>query len=159
ALDRLMGRRRTERILTLASDWPAAEAVDLGFNGLGLLSGRRSVNGYDPMVPLRTRRALGDMSAAGLLPPDFYGSDPALLDVRGARWIQAPSSTLAGETTGRETFQITMHPAQRRLFPLPIVPVTEVRLTTSLADGADLADGTVVAVVTMRLASGRGEFS
>jgi hypothetical protein len=159
ALDRLMGKRRTERIFTLASDWPAAEAVDLGFGGLGLLSGRRSVNGYDPMVPLRTRRGLGDMSAAGLLPPSFYATDPARLDITGARWIQAPSAILTAEADGREPFQITMLPEQRRLFPLPIVSVTEVHVTTSLADAADLIDGTVVASLTVRLASGRGEFT
>jgi hypothetical protein len=159
ALDRLMGQRRTERIFTLASEWPSAEVLDLAFGGIGILSGRRSVNGYDPMVPLRTRRAMGDMSAAGLLPPSFYATDPALLDIAGTRWIQAPSGVLTAETDGHETFQITMLPEQRRLFPLPIVSVTEVRVTTSLADAVDVVDGTVAAILTVRLASGRGEFS
>jgi Bacterial membrane protein YfhO len=159
ALDRLMGPRRGERILTLASEWPAAEVVDLGFDGLGLLAGRRSVNGYDPMVPLRTRTALGGMTASGLLPTNFYATDPALLDVLGARWIQAPSSILTEEGDAREPFQITMNPGKRRLFPLPILPVTEVRVRSSLAEGVELPDGTEVARLTVRLASGRGEFT
>lgn len=159
ALDHVMALRRGERMLTLASQWPGDAALDLAFDGTGVLSGHTSVNGYGPLVPWRTRLGLAGMTVEGLLPASFYGSDPALLDVWGARWVQVPSAALEAAGDGGEEFRVTIGATRRRLFPLPMIPLTEVRLDSSLADGVDVEQGTVVAHLIVRLASGRGEFA
>jgi hypothetical protein len=159
ALDHLMALRRGDRMLTLVSVPPGDAALDLGFAGIGALSGHTSVNGYAPLVPWRTRLGLGGMTEDGLLPAAFYETDPALVDVWGARWIQVPSSALIASGTEPPRFEVSLLTSRRRLFPLPIVAVTEIRLLSALANGVDVAQGAAVARLTVRLASGRGEFT
>jgi hypothetical protein len=159
AVDGQMGGLLSERTLTLARDWPYETAIDLAYGGLAAASGRRSANGYDPMVPLRTRRALGDMNVAGLLPEAFFRTDRARLDALGIRWVQVPASDLAtGPDPGR-AMPVVIEPGQTRLFPLPILAATEIHLVSSLSDSVSVPQGHLIAVVTVRLASGRGEFS
>ena len=158
AIDRIMGQRRSERILTLTREWPSAEVYDLAHAGLGAFSGRRSAEGYDPMVPLRTRRAFGGMGPGGALLGAFLRSDPVRLESLGVRWVQVPSSALktAADRWGMgDTLDLMLEAGQPRFFPLPIAAATELRLGTWLAESVGLPDETTVARVEIRLASGR----
>ena len=86
---------RGERMLTLARSWPRAAALDLGFGNLAAVLGRSSANGYDPLVPRRTREALRGMSAAGLLPGAFFrGSPLACSSAWASGCVQAPAAGL-----------------------------------------------------------------
>ena len=159
AIDRLMGLLYEERVLTLARAWPRGATLDLGYGGLAAASGRRSANGYDPMVPLRSRRALGGMNAGGLLPEEFFRSDQARLDALGVRWVQVPTSDLASSIDLRGRLELSIPAGQARLFPLPILAATEIHLLSSLSEAVSLRQGSEVAQLVVRLASGRGEFS
>ncbi|HEX6738493.1 MAG TPA: hypothetical protein VF310_09485 [Vicinamibacteria bacterium] len=154
ALTGIMGQRREERALSLVSRWPRAEASDLAYANWAPLAGRRSANGYDPMVPLRTRLALGSMNVGGTLPEAFFDTDPRRLELLGVRWVQIPDSALRGELQ-TASLRLPVTPGPPRVFPFPILPVTEVRLVSSLADAVGLPQGEAVGFLHVRLASGR----
>jgi hypothetical protein len=153
AIERVMGPRRSERSLALVTEWPHAQQSDLAYGNLAALGGRRSANGYDPMVPLRTRVALGGMGVGGTLPESFLRTDPARLEMLGIRWTEVPHAALL--VSAQSDLKVEVEPGRPRFFPLPVRPATEVRLVPSLDDAVDVPQGTVVATVSARLASGR----
>jgi hypothetical protein len=150
-----MGGRRGERTLTLARTWPRQEHVDLAYGNIGLLTGRRTVNGYDPLTPLRGRAALGGMSVAGILPPAFFRTDPARLELLGIRWVQVPTSALRQGDGWGDPLDQPLVEGQARFFPLPITTASEIRLVSSLAEAVEVPEGQPVARLRARLASGR----
>lgn len=158
AIDRRMGQRRSEAILTLARDWPSAEGLDLAHANWGGLTGRRNVNGYDPMAPARMRAVLDGMTAAGTLPASFLRSDPARAELLGVRWVQIPTSALAAPARPDglgETIDLEIEANRPRFFPIPMAPATEIRIVTWLTNSVGVSQGTPVASVVARLASGR----
>lgn len=156
SIDALLASRRGEAVLTLACDWPSGEERDLGWDNLGPLSGRRNVNGYDPMESLRRRQTLGGMGPGGTLPRAFLRSDPVRLEALGVRWVQVPASGLQPrDGAAGDRLDVTVEPGRPRFLPLPLGPATEVRLVSSLSDSVELAQEAVVAHVHARLASGR----
>ncbi|HVR71707.1 MAG TPA: YfhO family protein [Vicinamibacteria bacterium] len=157
AIERAMGPRRSERSLALVTTWPHEQLADLAYGSLAALAGRRSANGYDPLVPLRTRAALGGMGVGGALPAAFLRTDPARLEMLGIRWVEVPSSALrAGPPAGPSDLALEVAPGRHRFFPLPVQPATEVRLFSWLAEAAErVPPDAVVATVSARLASGR----
>ncbi len=158
ALDREMGGQRGERILTLARQRPRAEEEDLAFFSRGALLGRRSANGYDPLVALGTRALYDGMGVGGLLPGAFFRSDPARVPRAGVRFVQAPASALAAAADSfgfGDTLDLAIEAGAPRFVPTPIVAATEVRLVSSLADAVEVEQGEPVARITARLASGR----
>jgi len=158
ALDREMGSQRGERILTLARQRPRAEEEDVAFFGRGALLGRRSANGYDPLVALGTRAFYDGMGVGGLLPGAFFRSDPGRLSRAGVRFVQAPASALSATADSfgfGDTLDLAIEAGAPRFVPTPIVAATEVRLVSSLADAVEVEQGEPVARITARLASGR----
>jgi len=158
ALDRAMLPRREESVLSLVRDWPRGAALDLGYAGLGAVTGRRSANGYDPLVPARRRSALGGMSEAGTLSPSFLRTDPGRLDFLGIRFVQVASSDLATPADANglgAPLDVVVDPSRPRYFPLPITAATELRIESALSDSVLTPQGTPAAMVTLRLASGR----
>jgi len=158
AIDRAMAPRESEPTLALVRDWPASEAADLGYANLGALSGRRSANGYDPMVPLRSRAALGGMNAGGALPGAFFRSDPARLALLGIRWVQIPASALAAPPDAAgfgDPVEVTLEPGRDRFFPLPIVRGSQIRLASWMSEAVSVPHAQAVAWLRVRLASGR----
>ena len=156
AVQRAMGVLDRERVLTLVRRWPHGREADLAYANRAAFTGGRSANGYDPMVPLRTRVALGSMSVGGVLPGTFFRSDPARLALLGIRWVQVPVDLLGGDPgpMGRgEPLDITLAPGEARLFPLPMVAATQVVLVSSLSDAVSVAQDEPVVVVRARLAS------
>jgi hypothetical protein len=156
AIDRLMGVRRGERVLTLLPQPPGQGALDLAVGGFGALAGRASANGHDPMAPRAMRELASGMSADGRLTPAFFDGDPTVLDVLGVRFVQAPSRALAVDAAAAPDLALVVGPGQRRFFPLPILSITDLRLDAALGDGPLPADG-VVGRMIARLASGRGD--
>ena len=158
AIERAMGGRRGERVLTLVRAWPERELADLAFGNLGMLHGRRSASGYDPMVPLRSRAALDGIGSGGLLPGSFFRTDPARLEELAVRWVQVPASALitAPDRWGLgDTLDIRIEGGQSRFIPLPLVSATEIRLASSLSEAVAVRQGQPVARVAVRLATGR----
>jgi hypothetical protein len=158
AIDAAMAPRRGEPTLALVRTWPGAEAANLGYASLGASSGRRSANGYDPMVPLRTRAALGGMSVGGVLPGAFLRGDPARLALLGIRWVELPASALAtsSDATGfGEPVAVALEPGRERFFPLPLVRGSQVRLASWMAEAVAVPHASPVAQLDVRLASGR----
>jgi len=158
AIDDAMGPRRGEPTLALVRSWPGAEAADLGYADLGAATGRRSANGYDPMVPLRARAALGGMSAGGVLPGAFFRSDSARLALLGIRWVELPASALAANPDQAgfgEPLVVMLEPGQDRFFPLPIVRGSQVRLDSWMSESVAVPHAQPVARLVVRLASGR----
>ncbi|HLA76712.1 MAG TPA: hypothetical protein VJU18_03925 [Vicinamibacteria bacterium] len=158
ALDRAMGPRRGEPSLALVHRWPKEEALDLAYANLGPLMGRRSVNGYDPMVPLRTRVALGMMGAGGTLPRSFLAGEPGQLEALGIRFVQVPIASLevASEAGGwGASLQVPVALGRPRFFAFPPTYAGEVRLVSSLSEATGVPQGETVAVVHVRLVSGR----
>jgi hypothetical protein len=158
AIDRAMGPRIGERTLTLVREWPRAEANDLAFGGLGVLAGRRSANGYDPLVPLRSLRVFDGMSSGGVLPGAFFRSDPARLDWTGVRFIQVPASALLASPETRDLgdpLDVVVEADRPRFFSLPITPSTELHVVSFLSQSEDVPQDEVVANARLRLASGR----
>ena len=158
ALDRVMGERGDERLLSLCESWPHARARDLAWANLASLSGRRNANGYDPMVPEARLRALGGMHSDGTASRELFETDPGRLELLGVRWVQVPTDTLAvpGDPDGLgEPLDVVLEPPRPHLFALPITRATEVRVLSFLAGAAAVADGEVVAECVARLASGR----
>jgi hypothetical protein len=158
AVARAMGPRAPEPTLALVREWPRADAVDLAYGNLAPLSGRRSANGYDPMVPLRNRVALGSMNVAGVLPEGFFHSDPGRLELLGIRWVQLPAASLRRRVQEPE-MPLRLAVAGTRFFPFPMTATERVRVVSSLVDAAAVPQGHVVATLHVRLASGRGEFA
>ncbi|HET8646291.1 MAG TPA: YfhO family protein, partial [Vicinamibacteria bacterium] len=160
ALARATSSRAAEPVLTLAGVWPGLDGDDLAYGNLAGLAGRRTANGYDPMVPLRTRAALGSMSVGGVLPAGFPHGDPGRLELLGVRWVQVPVSALRGGA-GRGAAEPAVHVplSGPRFFPFPMTAARSVRIVSSLVDAAAVPQGHVVARVYVRLASGRGEFA
>lgn len=156
AVQRAMGPFTAERVLTLVRRWPHGREADLGYANRAAFTGGRSANGYDPMVPLRTRLALGSMSVGGQLPGAFFRSDPARLALLGIRWVQVPVDLLGGDPgpMGRgEPLDITLPPGESRLFPLPMVAATRVVMVSSLSDSVSVPQDAPVVVLRARLAS------
>lgn len=157
AVDKAMLAGGSERVLTLVREWPA-EARDLGFASPGGLVGRRSANGYDPMVPLRSRAVYDGMSAAGLLPGAFLRSDPLRLALLGLRFVQVPGSALFANPDAHglgETLDVALEPGRPRFFPIKVARATELRLASHLSNAVAVEAGQRVAHLEVRLATGR----
>lgn len=158
ALERAMGALRAERVLTLARSWPREEALDLAFGGLGGLRGRASANGYDPMVPLRSRDAWGGMGVGGALPGGFFRSQSARLPALGVGLVQVPASALRTRPDAwglGDTLDLVLGPGESRTLPVPLGAATEIRLGSWLSEAVDVVQGETVAELRVRLASGR----
>jgi hypothetical protein len=159
ALDHVMGLRREERILSLAREWPRAEAADLAFGGLGGPSGRRAAGGYDPMVPVRLRQAWDGMGVGGTLPGSFFRTDPARLALLGVRWVQVPVSALRAPLDvwgfGERLDLVLPQQGPARFLPTPITLTTELRLDSFLSESEAVAQGQAVVRIHVHLASGR----
>lgn len=158
AISRAMSTRSERPTLALARSWPRLEAQDLAFANLASLLGRRSLNGYDPMVPKRTRRGLGDMTSAGLLPGAFFRGDPTRLELLGALWVEAPTSALTCRPDPHglgDTLDLRLELGRPHFFPLPITPATEVRIASHLSGAVQVPQGEAVARLRVHLASGR----
>src|SRR5687768_14023028 len=156
AVQGAMGALGRERVLTLVRRWPHGREADLGYANRAVFTGGRSANGYDPMVPLRTRMALGSMSVGGVLPGALFRSDPARLALLGIRWVQVPVDLLGGDpgAMGRgEPLDVTLQPGETRLFPLPMVAATQVVLVSSLSDAVGVPQDQPVVTLRVRLAS------
>lgn len=159
AIDRALGARRAERILTLTRAWPQEQVGDLAYGNLPILLGRRSATGYDPMVPLRMRIALDGASVGGMLPGAFFRSDPGRLEALGVRWVQIPSTALAAEAELAglgETIDLRLEVGRPRFLPLPPTSATEIRIASLMSDAVGIPQDHAVARVLVRLASGRG---
>ncbi len=158
ALDRVMGERRDERVLSISGAWPHARARDLAWANLASLSGLRNANGYDPMVPAARLAALGGMRPDGTVSRELLESDPGRLELLGVRWVQLPTDALvvSGDADGLgEPLDVVLEEPRPHLFALPITRATEVRVLTFLAGATDVKDGAIVAECVARLASGR----
>jgi hypothetical protein len=158
ALDRVMRPRAEDRVLSLVVDWPKDAALDLAYAGLGSLTGRRSANGYDPLVSARRRSAFEGMSEGGLLTPGFLHTDPGRLEFLGVRFVQVRSKDLTtpADASGLgDALDIVVEPARPRYFPVPITATSEVRIESALSDAVLVPQDAPVALVTLRLASGR----
>jgi hypothetical protein len=158
AIDRVMGPRRGERILTLAESWPRARADDLAWGNLATFANRRNANGYDPLVPAVRLAAFDGMRADGTLPRSFFETDPGRLELLGVRWVQAPTGALTvpvdADGLGDEV-DVTVDPTHPHLFALPFTAATEVRFASFLAGATAVSQGQPVAECIVRLASGR----
>jgi membrane protein YfhO len=157
ALWNVMGAGVRERMLALVREWPRDQDRDLAYANWAGLEGGRSANGYDPMVPLRTRVALGGMGVGGTLPNAFFRSEPARLEMLGVRWVQVPAAALTAPRIGfaGDPVDLRLDPGRRRFFPLPITPATEIQVVSLLSDAVGVAQGREVARVEARLATGR----
>jgi hypothetical protein len=158
AIDRVMGPRRGERILTLAQSWPRTRVDDLAWGNLSTFAGRRSANGYDPLVPAARLAALDGMRTDGTLPRSFFETDPGRLELLGVRWVQTPTEALAVAVDADglgDAINVIIDPAHAHLFALPFTPATEVRFASFLAGATAVVQGQVVAECVVRLASGR----
>ena len=94
ALDRVIGERRGERLLSLSTSWPQARARDLAWANAASFSGHRNANGYDPLVPAERLAALGGMRPDGTVTRGLLESDPGRLELLGVRWVQLPTEAL-----------------------------------------------------------------
>jgi hypothetical protein len=151
---RTMGAGRGERVLALVREWPAGEESDLAYaNWLGLVNGR-SANGYDPMVPWRTRALLGGMGVGGTLPGAFFRTDPSRLEVAGIRWVMVPSNALVARGGG-DRIDAILGPGERRFFPVPMSAATDIDLVSLLSDSVGVGQDAPVAWLRVRLATGR----
>jgi len=158
ALDRVMGERSDERLLSLSKAWPRARARDLAWANLASLSGHRNVNGYDPMVPAARLRALGGMHPDGTASRELLETDPGRLELLGVRFVQVPTDALAvpGDVDGLgEPLDVVLEPPRPHLFALPITRATEVRMLSFLSGAVEVETGAIVAECVVRLASGR----
>lgn len=154
AIDREMAGRRGERSLALVFEWPREAAHDLAYGNLAALAGRTSANGYDPLVPFRTRAALGGMSVGGVLPDSFAQGRPQRLELLGIRWVQLPAAALL-DARGGDDLRLTLESEQPRFFPVPATVATHVRLASCVRGGRPQAPGAIVAWMDVRLATGR----
>jgi hypothetical protein len=159
AIDRAMGRRASERTLSLLEAWPStATADDLAFANAAVLADRRNVEGYDPLVPESRRRVLDGMRADGTVPHAFLDTDPGRLELLGVRWLQVPTEALVSPPDAfgvGDELDVVLDPPRPHLFALPITRATEVRLVSFLAGSTSVEQGAIVAECVARLASGR----
>ncbi len=159
ALDRAMGGRAGERTLSVALSWPSRPAAaDLAWANAAVFTGRRNVNGYDPLVPLSRRRVLDGMRADGTLPASLLDTDPGRLGLLGVGWLQVPTDALvvAPDAFGvGDELDVVLDPPRPHLFALPITRATEVLLVSYLASSTNVEQGEIVAECVARLASGR----
>ncbi|MET0554612.1 MAG: hypothetical protein ABW221_16335 [Vicinamibacteria bacterium] len=159
ALDRTMGASRDQPALALVEEWPRALAADLAYANLAGPLGRRSVNGYEPLAPQRTLDALGAMRPGGLLRREFFATPPETIEGLGVRWVQVPAFALVQPVGTRWEVGRPLLPGRRRLFPFPIASATEVRVIASLPESSEVAAGTALATVQVRLAATGRELS
>lgn len=158
AVESAMGQRREERVLTLAREWPQEQWSDLAYANIGALSGRRTVNGYEPMAPLRNRAIFDDMGVGGTLPGGFFRSDPGRLEALSVRWVQVPASALlaAPDRQGLgDALDAPVEEGRARYVPLPLTSATEVRIASRMSDAVTLRQGETVARIWVRLATRR----
>jgi hypothetical protein len=157
ALDNAMGQRRTERTLSIATEWPRARGKDLAWANLATFAGLRNVNGYDPMVPESRRAVLEGMQVDGSVPRRLLETDPGRLELLGVRWVQVPTEALVvPDPNGLgDPLDVVVEPPRPHLFPVPITPATEVRVLTFLTGAAEVEQGRIVAECVVGLASGR----
>jgi hypothetical protein len=158
AVDRAMAGRPEERILALVREWPREEESDLAYANLGGILGRRNANGYDPLVPRLRLEVFDGMDSAGTLPAAFFRTDPGRLEFLGVRWLEVPSPALVtspGPEGLGDHLDLDLEPERSRFFPLPITRATEVRLSSWLSNAVAVPQGTEVAEVSVRLATGR----
>ncbi|MBI3932530.1 MAG: YfhO family protein [Acidobacteria bacterium] len=158
AVDRVMGARRGERTLTLAREWPREEANDLAYANLGALVGRRTANGYDPMVPLRHRMAFDGMSVGGTLPGAFFRTAATRLEALGIQWVQVPATGLTTQPDSQgygDTLDLPVEAGHPRFFSVPVAAATELRVASLMSDAVGLVQDQPVARLQLRLASGR----
>src|SRR5262249_53490410 len=143
ALESAMGAGRQERTLALLRDWPRGQERDLSYANWTGLAGGRPPNGYDPMGPRRPRAARGGMGVGGTLSNAFFRSDPARLEMLGVRWVEVPSSALGGPRIGAtgDPLDLVVLAGQRRFFPLPITPATEVQVVSFLSNAVSVPQG------------------
>jgi hypothetical protein len=97
------------------------------------------------------------MGVGGTLPNAFFRSEPARLEMFGVRWVQVPATSLAAPRIGfaGDPVDLRLDAGRRRFFPLPITPATEIQIVSLLSDAVGVAQGTEVAHVEARLATGR----
>jgi hypothetical protein len=158
AISAAMGSQRARTGIALVRTWPQLEAADLAYANLSPLQGRTTANGYDPMVPRRTRQALGGMSASGILPGAFFRGDPRRLELLGVHFVEVATSALTSRPDAYglgETLDIRLEPGRPRYIPLPITPATQIRIASHLSGAVEVPQGQPVARVKVRLASGR----
>jgi hypothetical protein len=158
ALDRAMGERVDERLLSLSAGWPRTRARDLAWANLASFTGHRNANGYDPMAPRERLLALGGMRSDGTTSRELLETDPGRLELLGVRWVQVPTQELAatGDALGLgEPLDVILEPPRPHLFSLPITRASEVRLASYLSGSVEVEQGVVVAECVARLASGR----
>jgi len=158
AIDRIMGPRRDETTLCLAPSWPEAHADDLAWANLATFAGRRNANGFDPLVPAERGEALSGMRVNGTLPATFLRGDPGRLELLGVRWVQVGTADLAvtADSDGLgDALDAVVEPPRPRLFALPSITATEVRLASFLAGATHVRQGEIVAECVARLATGR----
>ena len=157
ALDRVMGERREERLLSLATGWPYTRARDLAWANAASFSGLRNANGFDPLVPSERLAAFSGMRTDGTVTRALLETDPGRLELLGVRWVQVPTDALAvpaDEHGLGEPLDVLVEPPRPALFALPITLATEVRVASYLANAVDVEDGRVVAECRAQLASG-----
>lgn len=155
AVDGAMALRRGEPTLALVEQWPSRDdAIDLGYANYGSLTGRRSVNGYDPMVQARVRQAFDDMGSGGAVRGAFFVSDPMRLAFLGVRWVEVPVWGMRAQWRTAPDLSVPLG-AGRRRFLFPLTPATAVDVTATLSAASPLQSDVVVAWVDVRLATGR----
>lgn len=159
ALDRTMGASRDQPSLSLVEEWPRTLAADLAYANLAGPLGRRSVNGYEPLAPQRTLDALGGMRPGGLLRRGFFATPPGMIEGLGVRWVQVPAAALVQPTGATWAVERPLTPGHRRLFPFPIVPATEVRVTAAVPAVPAVVAGSPIGTVQVRLAASGRELS
>lgn len=158
ALDRVMGPRRGERVLSLVESWPRTREDDLASANRAVFAGRRNADGYDPLVPAVRREALGGMRTDGTIPRELLETDPGRLELLGIRWVQVPTESLAAPVDRDglgDALDLVVEPPRPRLFVLPFTHATEVRIASFLAQATHVPQGEIVAECVARLASGR----
>jgi hypothetical protein len=158
AIDRVMGTRRRQRVLSIVESWPRSRADDLAWANQAVFAGRRNVDGYDPLVSAGRRRALDGMGVEGSLPRAFLETDPGRLELLGVRWVQVPTSSLVvpvDEHGLGDALNIVLEPPRPKRFALPFTHATEVRFASFLSGSTEVRQGQIVAECVARLATGR----
>jgi hypothetical protein len=158
AIDRVMGTRRRQRVLSIAESWPHSRSDDMAWANHAMFARRRSVEGYDPLVPAARRRALDGSGADGTLARAFLETDPGRLELLGVRWVQVPTSSLVvpvDEHGLGDAVNVILEPPRPKLFALPFTHATEVRFASFLSGSTEVRQGEIVAECVARLASGR----
>jgi hypothetical protein len=157
AIDRVMGPRRGERILSLVESWPRTREDDLASANRAIFAQRRNVDGYDPLVPASRRDAFDGMRTDGTVPHSFLETDPGRLELLGVRWVQVPTASLVAPVDADglgDALDLVLEPLRPRLFALPFTHATEVRIASFLAQATHVPQGEIVAECVARLASG-----